>query len=148
MQIEFKIMKKIILTKNLPKTSVHGPVIIKNIILDIPNQPGIYFMKDRDENILYIGKAKNLNKRLNSYSNTNKLSPRITKMLSETISIDYTITNHEASALLLEANMIKSKKPKYNILLRDDKSYPHILIRKDHEWPQIIKSRGNKNKSV
>ena len=65
-------------------------------------------------------------------------------MISETFSIDYKVTDHESSALLLEANMIKEKKPKFNILMRDDKTYPHILIRKDHEWAQIIKTRGKK----
>ena len=101
-------------------------------------------MKNKNGNFLYIGKAKNLRKRISSYSNLNKLNPRIKKMISETFSIDYTVTDHEASALLLEANMIKEKKPKFNILMRDDKTYPHILIRKDHEWAQIIKTRGKK----
>ena len=139
-------MKKNNLSYYQMKMPVHGPVIIKKIISNVTNKPGVYYMKDKKGKILYIGKAKNLNKRLRSYSNTDKLSARIKKMISQTFTIDYTVTDHEASALLLEANMIKSKKPKFNILLRDDKTYPDILIRNDHEWPQIIKSRGQKGK--
>tara|TARA_B100000686_G_scaffold305938_1_gene344886 strand:+ start:7007 stop:8941 length:1935 start_codon:yes stop_codon:yes gene_type:complete len=124
-----------------------GKKIIKSIIPEINNKPGIYFMYNNKKEILYIGKAKNLNKRLKSYYNESNLSLRIQRMVSQISSIDYTITEHEASALLLEANMIKKYKPKFNILMRDDKSYPYILLRKDHNWPQIIKSRKNKNKS-
>jgi len=121
--------------------------MIKKILSNVTDKPGVYFMKDTKGKILYIGKAKNLKKRINSYSNLGRLSVRIKKMLSETFTIDYTITDHEASALLLEANLIKINKPKFNILMRDDKTYPHILIRKDHKWPQIIKSRGKKEKN-
>ena len=131
------------LKKNNPILD-HGFLLIRESISKITTKPGVYFMKNKNGNFLYIGKAKNLRKRISSYSNLNKLNPRIKKMISETFSIDYTVTDHEASALLLEANMIKEKKPKFNILMRDDKTYPHILIRKDHEWAQIIKTRGKK----
>ena len=121
-----------------------GAQIVKNYISQVSNLPGVYFMHDENNTILYIGKAKNLNKRISSYSKTSNMSVRIQRMVSKIYSIDYIITDHEASALILEANMIKKYKPKYNILLRDDKSYPYILLRKDHNWQQIIKSRGNK----
>ena len=123
-----------------------GSQKIKKIIPSISNKPGVYFMYNENKEILYIGKAKNLNKRLISYCNKSNLSIRIQRMVSQINNIDYTTTDHEASALLLEANMIKKHKPKFNILLRDDKSYPYIMLRKDHSWPQITKARKNKNK--
>ncbi len=122
-----------------------GSQKIKKIIPSISNKPGVYFMYNENKEILYIGKAKNLNKRLISYCNKSNLSIRIQRMVSQIDNIEYTTTDHEASALLLEANMIKKHKPKFNILLRDDKSYPYIMLRKDHSWPQITKARKNKN---
>ena len=122
-----------------------GSQKIKKIIPSISNKPGVYFMYNENKEILYIGKAKNLNKRLISYCNKSNLSIRIQRMVSQINNIEYTTTDHEASALLLEANMIKKHKPKFNILLRDDKSYPYIMLRKDHSWPQITKARKNKN---
>jgi len=123
-----------------------GQKIIKKAILGLSDKPGIYFMYNNNKEILYIGKAKHLNKRLLSYCNKSNMSIRIQRMVSQISFVDYTITDHEASALLLEVNMIKKYKPKYNILFRDDKSYPYILLRKDHDWSQVIKSRNNKNK--
>ena len=140
-------MFKIKLRKNEQSKTYNRSLMIKKILSNVTDKPGVYFMKNTKGKILYIGKAKNLKKRINSYSNLDRLSIRIKKMLSETFTIDYTITDHEASALLLEANLIKINKPKFNILMRDDKTYPHILIRKDHKWPQIIKSRGKKDKN-
>ena len=105
-------------------------------------------MYNIDKTILYIGKAKNLNKRISSYSKPSNMSLRIQRMVSQIFSIDFITTEHESSALLLEANMIKKHKPKFNILLRDDKSYPYILLRNDHNWQQIIKARGNKIKET
>ena len=140
-------MLKIKFRKNEQSKTYNGSLMIKKILSNVTDKPGVYFMKNTKGKILYIGKAKNLKKRINSYSNLDRLSIRIKKMLSETFTIDYTITDHEASALLLEANLIKINKPKFNILMRDDKTYPHILIRKDHKWPQIIKSRGKKDKN-
>jgi len=121
-----------------------GSGLVKNYLSKVSNSPGIYFMYDKNKNILYIGKAKNLSKRLSSYTKKSNMSVRIQRMVSHIDSIDYITTDHEASALILEANMIKKHKPKYNILLRDDKSYPYILLRQDHNWQQIIKARGKK----
>ncbi len=125
----------------------NGSDKIKSILASAGNRSGVYFMYNNKKEILYIGKAKNLQKRLISYCNQSNLSLRIQRMVSQIQFVDYTVTEHEASALLLEANMIKKHKPKFNILLRDDKTYPYILLRKDHIWPQITKSRKNKNKS-
>ena len=122
-----------------------GSEKIKELIPSISNKPGVYFMYNDKKEILYIGKAKNLKKRIISYCNKSNLSIRIQRMVSQIYTVEFTTTDHEASALLLEANMIKKHKPKFNILLRDDKSYPYILLRKDHSWPQITKSRKNKN---
>ena len=121
-----------------------GANIVKNYIAQVSNKPGVYFMYNKEKLILYIGKAKNLNKRLSSYSKSSNMPLRIQRMVSQIYFIDFITTEHEASALLLEANMIKQHKPKFNILLRDDKSYPYILLRNDHNWQQIIKARGNK----
>ena len=125
---------------------VRGAQIVKDYLSKVTNEPGVYFMYNIDKTILYIGKAKNLNKRISSYSKPSNMSLRIQRMVSQIFSIDFITTEHEASALLLEANMIKKHKPKFNILLRDDKSYPYILLRNDHNWQQIIKARGNKIK--
>ena len=125
---------------------VRGAQIVKDYSSKVTNEPGVYFMYNIDKTILYIGKAKNLNKRISSYSKPSNMSLRIQRMVSQIFSIDFITTEHEASALLLEANMIKKYKPKFNILLRDDKSYPYILLRNDHNWQQIIKARGNKVK--
>ena len=124
-----------------------GSNIVKNYLPKVSNVPGVYFMYDKNKTILYIGKAKNLSKRISSYANKKNMSVRIQRMVSHINSIDYITTDHEASALILEANMIKKYKPKYNILLRDDKSYPYILLRQDHTWQQIVKTRGNKLKT-
>jgi len=121
-----------------------GAQVVKNYLSQVTNEPGVYFMYNKDKTILYIGKAKNLNKRISSYSKSSNMSLRIQRMVSQICSIEYITTEHETSALLLEANMIKKHKPKFNILLRDDKSYPYILLRNDHHWQQIIKSRENK----
>ena len=133
---------------NMKPTTTLTSNFVRELLPSVTTKPGVYYMKDKKGNILYIGKAKNLKKRLQSYASSERHNHRIQKMISETFSIDYTITDHEASALLLEANMIKSKKPKFNILMRDDKTYPHILIRNNHEWAQLLKSRGNKVISV
>ena len=124
-----------------------GSNIVKNYLPKVSNMPGVYFMYDKNKTILYIGKAKSLSKRISSYANKKNMSVRIQRMVSHINSIDYITTDHEASALILEANMIKKYKPKYNILLRDDKSYPYILLRQDHTWQQIVKTRGNKLKT-
>ncbi|MCH9843935.1 MAG: GIY-YIG nuclease family protein, partial [Alphaproteobacteria bacterium] len=119
--------------------------LIRDFALQCPEQPGCYRMFDSNENLLYVGKAKNLKKRVISYSNRERQSPRILRMISETSSLSFTITPTEMEALLLESNLIKQQQPRYNILLKDDKSMPRLLIRRDHDFPQMVKHRGIKD---
>ena len=115
---------------------------IKEIIDQSPSSSGIYKMLNEKEEIMYVGKAKNLQNRLKSYLNTNNLSNRIRRMVSRISNIEVIITETEKEALLLEANLIKKLKPPLNILLRDDKSFPYIFINHEQEFPQISKHRG------
>ena len=122
-----------------------GLNIIKNEILTLPKSSGIYKMIDNSGNILYVGKAKNLKKRVTSYSKLNNQSQRILRMISQVNSLDIIITNSEVEALLLESNLIKKHRPRYNVLLKDDKSFPNILLTSGHKFPQIKKHRGRKS---
>ena len=117
---------------------------IKEIIDQSPSSSGIYKMLNEKEEIMYVGKAKNLQNRLKSYLNTNNLSNRIRRMVSRISNIEVIITETEKEALLLEANLIKKLKPPFNILLRDDKSFPYIFINHEQEFPQISKHRGKR----
>ena len=111
----------------------------------IPSSSGIYKMISIKNEILYIGKAKNLYKRVSSYTNPVRLNNRLQRMISLIDKVEFILTEDETKALLLEASLIKEIKPKFNILLKDDKSYPNIEFRTGHEWPQIKKHRGKKN---
>ena len=125
---------------------MNGLDIIKNKLTNISNKPGIYqYLNSRNE-IIYIGKAKNLKKRISSYKNTSSLSNRIQRMVYQINSIETITTKTEAEAFLLESNLIKKNKPKFNIVLRDDKSLPYILITTKNKWPQILKHRGKQKK--
>jgi len=123
-----------------------GKDLIKKKIPLVSNSPGVYRMLGRKNQVLYVGKAKNLPKRLNDYATGRNLPIRTNRMLALTHNLEIITTSSEAEALLLEANLIKKFKPKFNILLKDDKSFPYILIEKDCDWPQISKHRGAKNK--
>ncbi|MEC7834847.1 MAG: excinuclease ABC subunit UvrC [Pseudomonadota bacterium] len=127
-------------------SSSSGIQIIGKTTTFLQNKPGIYHMKGSQGKTLYIGKAKNLKKRVKSYLRQNQLSIRMQRMISLIKSIETVTTNSEAEALLLESNLIKKLKPPFNILLRDDKSFPYILIRNDHKWPQLLKYRGQRIK--
>ena len=124
-----------------------GKKIIKEKIPLIPKNPGIYKMISATGEILYIGKAKNIPNRLKSYVTDSNLPIRTERMLTLTHSLETTTTSNESEALLLEANIIKKHKPRYNILLRDDKSFPYIYIGNKDKWPQLTKLRGKKSKS-
>jgi len=125
---------------------MNGLDIIKNKLTNISNKPGIYqYLNSRNE-IIYIGKAKNLKKRISNYKNTFSLSNRIQRMVYQINSIETITTKTEAEAFLLESNLIKKNKPKFNIVLRDDKSLPYILITTKKKWPQILKHRGKQKK--
>ena len=123
-----------------------GKKIIKDKIPLISNSPGVYRMLGERKEILYIGKAKNIPNRLKSYASDNNLPIRTERMLALTKYLETTTTTNESEALLLEANLIKKHKPRFNILLRDDKSFPYIFISDSDKWPQIIKLRGKKSK--
>ena len=118
--------------------------IIKAQLKNIPKSSGIYKFIDSKENVLYVGKAKNLLKRVSSYTNKNSLSTRILRMVTLAQKVEYVITKTEIEALLLEHNLIKQLSPNFNILLKDDKTFPQILI-SHHQFPQIAKYRGLKN---
>ncbi len=122
-----------------------GKEVIKKELPLIPKLPGVYRMLNDKGDILYVGKAKNLPNRLKSYVSEKNHIIRTERMLSQTVRLEITTTTNESEALLLEANLIKKHKPKYNILLKDDKSFPYIFISK-HEFPRIERHRGAKNK--
>ena len=124
-----------------------GKKIIKDKIPLIGKNPGVYKMLSSTGEILYIGKAKNIPNRLKSYVTESNLPIRTERMLSLTHNLETTTTSNESEALLLEANLIKKYKPRYNILLRDDKSFPYIYIGNKDKWPQLTKLRGKKSKS-
>ena len=119
-----------------------GVETIRDYVRSLPLKPGVYRMIAADGEVLYVGKAKALKKRVSSYIHFEKLSNRLQKMVSMTSRMEFITTHTEAEALLLEANLIKKLKPRYNILLRDDKSFPHILIEQEHDFPQVLKHRG------
>jgi excinuclease ABC subunit C len=123
-----------------------GKDLIRKKIILISKNPGVYRMLDNKNEILYVGKAKNLPSRLRNYISEKNLPIRTERMLSQTKNIEITTTSNESEALLLEANLIKKHKPKFNILLRDDKSFPYIFISKNEKWPQLIKHRGKKTR--
>ena len=118
--------------------------IIKQQLHSIPHNSGVYQFIDQDDNVLYVGKAKNLRKRIANYTNPNALCTRIIRMVSLAIKIEIIQTETELEALLLEHNLIKKISPRFNILLKDDKTFPHIYI-SNHKFPQISKFRGSKN---
>ncbi|MEL6662760.1 MAG: excinuclease ABC subunit UvrC [Pseudomonadota bacterium] len=121
-----------------------GIEVIKDNLSRLPPRPGVYRMYGADQEVLYVGKAKNLKNRVSNYTRLGGHTQRIARMISLTASMEFVVTETETEALLLEANLIKRFKPRFNILLRDDKSFPYILIRRDHEAPQILKYRGEK----
>src|SRR5262244_2646863 len=107
-----------------------------------PTGPGVYRMIDANGDVLYVGKAKSIRKRILSYARPTGYDPRIERMIAATASLEFVSTATETEALLLEANLIKRLRPRFNVLLRDDKSFPYILITADHWAPQILKHRG------
>ena len=128
------------------KSSDLGKKLIKKELALIPKSPGVYRMLNHKGNILYVGKAKNLPNRLRSYVSEKNHIIRTERMLSQTHNIEVTTTANESEALLLEANLIKKFKPKFNILLKDDKSFPFIFIENKEQWPKVTKHRGKKDK--
>ena len=119
-----------------------GVAIIEAALQTMPGNPGVYRMLDAKGNALYVGKARNLKRRVTSYTQTNRLPERLRRMVFETVAMEIVTTHTEAEALLLEANLIKRLKPRFNIILRDDKSYPWLMLTEDHAFPRIVKHRG------
>tara|TARA_R110002051_G_scaffold7035_5_gene33064 strand:+ start:17015 stop:18883 length:1869 start_codon:yes stop_codon:yes gene_type:complete len=126
------------------ETKLTGYACIEGYLRTLDGSPGVYRMLDDESRVLYVGKARNLRARVSSYARPGNHSGRIARMISETSSMMFLTTRTETEALLLEQNLIKQLKPRYNVLLRDDKSFPNILVAKDHTFPQIKKHRGAK----
>ncbi|WP_110814774.1 excinuclease ABC subunit UvrC [Pseudoroseicyclus aestuarii] len=125
-----------------------GYALIQSYLRTLDGSPGVYRMLDAESRVLYVGKARNLKARVSNYSRPSpQHSARIARMIRETASMMFLTTRTETEALLLEQNLIKQLKPRYNVLLRDDKSFPNILVTKDHAFPQIKKHRGAKKET-
>ncbi|WP_299343946.1 excinuclease ABC subunit UvrC [uncultured Maritalea sp.] len=124
-----------------------GPEIIKSFVKTLPSGPGVYRMFDEAGTVIYVGKARNLKARVTNYTRYDGNSVRIGRMISATRSMEFVTTNTESEALLLEANMIKRLKPRYNVLLRDDKSFPYILMATEHKAAELTKHRGVRRKN-
>ena len=133
-------------TANLPPDLSRGLAYLKREVRNLSGDPGVYRMLNGVGEALYVGKARNLARRVTSYTQPNRLSNRLMRMVSETETLEVIVTKSEIEALLLESNLIKKLKPRYNILLRDDKSLPQILITADHPFGQLTKHRGRKTR--
>ena len=118
-----------------------GVATIRRVVKTLPLKPGVYRMLDASGDVLYVGKARTLKQRVTNYTQVTRLPRRLQRMVAQTRAMEIVTTNSEAEALLLEAQLIKRYRPAYNVLLRDDNSFPNILIAKDHAFPQIRKHR-------
>jgi excinuclease ABC subunit C len=125
---------------------VSGPQAIARYLKGLPGSPGVYRMLDAGGTVIYVGKARNLKARVTSYARGSQHTNRIARMIAATTAMEFVTVRTEAEALLLEANLIKRFRPRFNVLLRDDKSFPYILIARDHKAPQIVKHRGARNR--
>jgi excinuclease ABC subunit C len=130
--------------EDAPAPRLAGIDVVRDNVSRLPSRPGVYRMFGEHGDLLYVGKARNLKARVGSYAKLGGHTQRIARMISLTRTMEFVVTASETEALLLEANLIKKLKPRFNIILRDDKSFPHILIREDHEAPQALKHRGAK----
>ena len=125
-----------------PSQTIKGVEVISQLVKRLPNRPGVYRMLGEDGDVLYVGKARSLKKRVTSYTRLQGQSNRIIRMVQLTTAMEFVTTRTETEALLLEANLIKRLRPKFNVLLRDDKSFPYILLTKEHDAPALLKHRG------
>jgi excinuclease ABC subunit C len=123
-----------------------GRDAIVHAIKEAPSRPGVYRMIDGRGDVLYVGKAKNIKKRIGAYARPTGLDTRIERMIAQTRTMEFVVTRTETEALLLEANLIKRLRPRFNVTLRDDKSFPYIVITSDHWAPQILKHRGARSR--
>jgi excinuclease ABC subunit C len=124
-----------------------GPEVIRRLVKTLPNRPGVYRMIDARGDVIYVGKARSLKNRVMNYTRLGGHTNRIAAMIALTAGMEFVTTSTEAEALLLEANLIKKHKPRYNVVLRDDKSFPYILIARDHPVPQLAKHRGARSRA-
>jgi excinuclease ABC subunit C len=126
----------------LPPTLERGVAVLRKALETMPELPGVYRMVNVRGDVVYVGKAKNLKKRVPWYARVDQLPNRFRRMLAELMEVEITTTHTEVEALLLESNLIKRHKPRYNILLKDDKSFPYIVLTGDHPFPRVVKHRG------
>lgn len=126
----------------LDETGLTGADLIGEFVKRLPNAPGVYRMLNKDGDVMYVGKARSLKKRVSNYAQGRVHSNRLSRMVRDTVHMEFVTTRTEVEALLLEANLIKRLRPRYNVLLRDDKSFPYILITGDSRSPAIYKHRG------
>ena len=129
-----------------PPSLERGMEIISSYVKTLPESPGVYRMLNPKGDVLYVGKSKCLRKRVHSYTKVERLTIRLQRMVSETLSMEFVTTHTEVEALLLEANLIKKLKPRYNILLKDDKFFSYLVLT-DHPYPRLIKYRGARHKT-
>src|ERR1700744_192497 len=132
------------MTNSETDAPLKGPARIEAYLKTLPDAPGVYRMLNEKGDVLYVGKAKSLKKRVSSYARGAVHSDRLTRMIADTAEMLFVTTASETEALLLESNLIKRLKPRYNVSYRDDKSFPNILLREDHPFPQLLKHRGAK----
>ncbi len=128
------------------ESGLTGSDIIRDFVTRLPGKPGVYRMYDAKGEVIYVGKARNLKNRVSSYTRMQGHTSRIAAMIALTANMEFLTTTTEAEALLLEANLIKKLRPRFNVLMRDDKSFPYILIAKDHPVAQMAKHRGARNR--
>src|SRR3984885_7980403 len=129
-----------------PETPLKGADRIAAYLKTLPDAPGVYRMMNAAGDVLYVGKAKSLKKRVSAYARGGVHTDRLSRMVAETAEMLFVTTASETEALLLESNLIKRLKPRYNVSYRDDKSFPNILLRTDHPFPQVLKHRGAKSR--
>ncbi|TIW86207.1 MAG: excinuclease ABC subunit C, partial [Mesorhizobium sp.] len=123
-----------------------GAEVIQTLVKRLPNAPGVYRMMNAAGDVLYVGKARSLKKRVTNYAQGRFHTNRIGRMVRETSTMEFVVTRTEIEALLLEANLIKRLRPRFNVLMRDDKSFPYILLTGDHVSPGIYKHRGARSR--
>jgi excinuclease ABC subunit C len=129
-----------------PAVASEGASVLRKGLATLPGTPGVYRMLDAKGDALYVGKARDLKRRVSQYLQFNRLPHRLLRMVAETRALEIVSTHTEVEALLLESNLIKRLKPRYNVLLRDDKSFPYIALIEDHEFPQLAKHRGGRDR--
>ena len=136
----------LVLAEAAPGALKAGIEVIQQFAKHLPNRPGVYRMFDRAGEVLYVGKAKSLKNRVTSYARGMAHTNAVARMIAETANMEFVTTGTETEALLLESNLIKQLRPRYNVLLRDDKSFPYILLTGDHDAPAILKHRGSRHR--